>query len=458
MYRLQQWNLRSDAAISSDVPVIDGLVPLALTPDGRLLLGVKADQKTAEVWNLDTGKLMAGPLAYPDQIVAARFSTDSQRVMITCADRHHRFWSFAKGTPLACPWKVHRTTTGAAGFSPTGTTAFDWSADAELRAWDVNRGKAFSWSLRQVIAQPVFTPDGRTLLVLHSEMGKTLIRQLDVQTGASLAIVPLDLSDQSLWQTSESVMAVSPNGKHAAYGGPDGTVAIWSLEKSADFQPVMRQLHTEAVTWLAFSLDGRKLATVSLDHSARVWDIETEEAMTFSLKHRGPVLHCTFSPDGRFLATVSSNEQAQDSRSELRSRLLRGSGIETKPSVELLERDRDAFLNSRDKTVRLWNIQGDLLPDPVARDLDVLLTGRESPRTFASIWQVARTSWRMEQDFPRLLRPDPSQEIAWHLQAVLDCEATQNNSGKLIQFDRLIALDPGSGGGMLGVPWYLSAR
>ena len=62
---------------------------------------------------------------------------------------------------------------------------------------------------------------------------------------------------------------------------------------------------------VAFSPDGRLLATASEDKTARLWDPATGKHLRALTGHTGPVLSVAFSPDGRLLATTSWDHTAR---------------------------------------------------------------------------------------------------------------------------------------------------
>ena len=69
--------------------------------------------------------------------------------------------------------------------------------------------------------------------------------------------------------------------------------------------------HSGAVSGVAFSPDGKRLATASEDQTAKVWDAESGKELRTLSGHAGPVNGVAFSPDGKRLATASEDGTAK---------------------------------------------------------------------------------------------------------------------------------------------------
>ena len=89
-------------------------------------------------------------------------------------------------------------------------------------------------------------------------------------------------------------VAFSADGKRLASGRTDGTVRVW--DATSGQEPLTLKGHTSAVRSVAFSPDGKRLASASGDRTAKVWDA-TSGQETLTLKgHTHIVTSVAFSP------------------------------------------------------------------------------------------------------------------------------------------------------------------
>jgi WD40 repeat protein/predicted Ser/Thr protein kinase len=117
-----------------------------------------------------------------------------------------------------------------------------------------------------------------------------------------------------LYAGSPTAVGFSPNGGRVATASVDGTVKLWD---AATGEELFTLRHAEAVWSLAFSPDGRHLATGSgkLPHAdtvpngeVTVWDLTTRTAVRKRGGHGGQLNSVTFSPDGRRIASPGRDD------------------------------------------------------------------------------------------------------------------------------------------------------
>ncbi|HSV65975.1 MAG TPA: caspase family protein [Mycobacteriales bacterium] len=205
-----------------------------------------------------------------------------------------------------------------------------------------------------------FSPDGKTLA---TGSGNKTVRLWNPTTGKLIGSPLTGHTDPifgpPLTGHTDSVNAVafSPDGKTLATGCGDGTVRLWN---PITRQPIGSPLtgHTDSVNAVAFSPGGKTLATGSYDHTVRLWNPTTGKPIGQPLQgHTGTVYTVTFSPDGKTLATGSSDHTVRlwnPTTGKPIGQPLQGHAA-TVYTVAFSPDDKTLATGSRDHTVRLWN-------------------------------------------------------------------------------------------------------
>ncbi|MFV9631948.1 MAG: WD40 repeat domain-containing protein [Methanosarcinales archaeon] len=97
-----------------------------------------------------------------------------------------------------------------------------------------------------------------------------------------------------------SAVVVTPDGRFAVSASGDGTLKVWDIEKGETVRTL--EGHTGWVSAVAVTPDGRFAVSTSYDRTLNVWDLKTGKAVAgFSVD--GPLITCTISPDGGTIIT-----------------------------------------------------------------------------------------------------------------------------------------------------------
>ncbi|RAZ78420.1 hypothetical protein DPM35_07560 [Mesorhizobium atlanticum] len=341
-----------------------GVAHAAFSPTGDRIVTASYD-KTAAVWDISSGAETAILKGHDGAVERAEFSPDGSRILTAARDGTARLWDAVSGEQLCILRPVGNYPTAI--FSPDGTRVLTAGENSDATLWDVRTGKKVLGVSSDAYTRAAFSSDGRRF----ATAGKHSISIWNAADGALT---------QSIRVTSwPYTLAFSPNGSRMV-AGPWGwhshrdTSSLFDLSKGMEIAKLAGSKSDTQLNGVLFSHGGQRIATVSLDGTARIWDgtlgtldvvlgqevsglkpdIDTDE--------RDVEMNGAFTQDDRFLATTSINGQIRIWDAERASLVTTIAGHES--LVEHLEFspvDSNILLTaSHDGTARLWDIDGAL--------------------------------------------------------------------------------------------------
>ena len=153
--------------------------------------------------------------------------------------------------------------------------------------------------------EPLQTSAQHCLYVSVSPDGSTLA------AAADHSVQLWNLEERTLGLTLEGhedyvrCVAFSGDGKLIASASSDSTTKLWNAA-TGELHRTLRG-HDGGVSWVDFTPDGKTIATAGRDATIRLWDCDTGDEKTVLRGHDAWVTSLDFSPDGNTLASTSQD-------------------------------------------------------------------------------------------------------------------------------------------------------
>jgi hypothetical protein len=198
------------------------MLDAVFSPDGRLVATASAD-RTARLWNADTGAQVGAAMRHKRRVVRVAFSPDGNGLATASFDHTAQLWDTASGQLLLATPLDHGGPVRDVSFSPDGQRVLTSSEDNTVRIWSARTGEPLVPAMR------------------HS--GSVIMARF------------------------------SADGSRVATASTDNTGRVWDASSGEPLTPHLWHSNWGRITSTAFNPAADRVVTASVDHTAQVWDL-----------------------------------------------------------------------------------------------------------------------------------------------------------------------------------------
>ncbi|MBI5954301.1 MAG: TIR domain-containing protein [Chloroflexi bacterium] len=331
--------------------------------------------------NIQNSPYLTGYLnGHSGHVTSVALSPDGKMLASGSVDKTIVLWDMEAHQQLGEPLRGHSDSVTTLAFSPDGKTLASGSADKTVIFWDVEKHKQLGTPLigyGNPVRSVVFSPDGKTLA---SDSEASLIFLWDVATRKLIGepfdgfayATPSSVSSGGggggPWEGSGGCnLAFSPDGKILASGRVYNAVILWNVETHQPIGASLEENETNMigditqneVTSVAFSADGMTLAAGYQNGDVNLWDLTLQQPVVGErlTGHEGAIYSLAFNEGFQFLASMSSDGTVilwdRWSR-ELLAQLPSG---HSSPTNFVFTSTWNLALGSYDTAVAIWHVE-----------------------------------------------------------------------------------------------------
>jgi WD40 repeat protein len=297
------WNPKTGRAMTELMRHQGPVRALQFSCNGSLLATGSLDG-LVRIWNASNGSMQGWPLRHFGDVTSVSFSHDDRMLASASGGGFVRIWSVVQPAVEAARIFSHSSRVYSLALSRgTGQLMVTGAGDGSVQLWDSDSGSAIheAWRYTGEMSCVAISPEEDVVACGPCGAGRNRIEFRDTATGRVLG-------DQLPIRGAVQSLAYSPDGKMLATGSANGTLQIWDTVGDRRRGRIVRYSEEPSIlpiASLAFSPDQKLLAFGSEDRTVRLWDFNSMQLHCSPLWHDARVDAIAFSPDGKRLATAS---------------------------------------------------------------------------------------------------------------------------------------------------------
>src|ERR1051325_10858974 len=349
-----RWDLRTGRGlrITPDTP---GKTFGIVSPDGRMVAVMRTNSNVLTVLDSPSGKQLQSltPSGEVGLVTRSRFSRDGTILAVVYGPREDQrptaATSYTRGSQVKL-WDVkngrelHSLTSSDVPmeleFTPDSKQIVTIGSMGEIAVWDVQSGsklRDLAASPMRAMTPPVFKPGQMPQMpnmadiaammtntlggLAAGTMGRSKTSLAFSNDGRTLAIGGFEAkSNLDIAAMMSGAMSGQMSGKRPKKGSPPpdmsdlmkdlkvrhiGQVQFWDMTTGAAIGEIKG--HGRGVNKVAFSRDGKLLASAGTDNTIKIWDVASRTELRTLTGHTASIESIDFTPDGQLVASASED-------------------------------------------------------------------------------------------------------------------------------------------------------